>query len=106
MSEEFDDRYYNSDDGDNADLQTPVIRRDMRNRVGRPRRIPSDEEHELSELELEFYEQESSIEDFDTESQEEDVSDHICSVGEIDWIRSEVWSAQVRRNPECEKFVG
>ena len=52
---------------------------------------------------LDQVDHDSEIEDFNTESEEEQASDH--SDGEVEWARPDTWDAQVRKNPDIAKFA-
>ena len=49
------------------------------------------------------YDSTSSEEDFDTDSEKEEESDH--SDGEIEWAKPRSWARQVRKNPELATFA-
>ena len=84
------------------DDNTPVNPRPRRGYPGRPRVLQSSEEDLSQEENVEFSDQDSSLEDFDTESDEEDASDHEAEV--VSWPRPAQFPAQLRKNPELAKF--
>lgn len=57
----------------------------------------------MSDVDLEYNDQDSSVEDFDTESDVENASEHEATTYE--WPRPAAWAAQLRKNPDIAKFA-